>query len=516
MFLTQYKIITLSLLLIFLANFISSNNLMEQDKTGIKLAIKQDLILNFKNKFLPEIINKLSNYTLPDQNFQYDILIGKINILLQNTIINLNTTNITDENLIFSFKTPNKIFLELKNITGTISLDNTISLLPIIEISHLKANLLYFDLKLELNLTQVESKKNKGQMLPSLALTTNDLVFDFEFDISGNILADLINEKFIKSILTGLVKTGISSIFSDTIKQTINSYIDNAVSSLPLYFLINDQGLAFNYEILNSPKISSEFVILNSKGTVVNTQINKTLNPPFELPANVPDFEADAKNAEILISDFSINSALYTLFLSKVMNINVTTDNLPGNLPLKLNTTTLDIFFNGLSNQYGLDKKIDMDCSALEAPMVNLVKESINFLLKFECTLNVLKDENITEQALRFNSSMIADLGFNLGEKGHVVAMINKLNLANTTIIESNVSEIYIQNVENLINFGSNIISPYLNRNILNNFTIPLDFFSGVDLSDSAVRIKDNYIDVDVNPIVSSSLIKNRLDKFLN
>lgn len=499
-----------------------SRSVINEEKAGVKLAIKQDFLDNMKHDFLPGIIKILGNYTLPDQEISLDLKLAKMKIDINNTLISLNISNITEDNFELSFLEPNKINLEIKNISGNVSFDDSFTLSIFKESSHVSADVLNFDLKMQLELTEVESKQIKGKMLPSLTLQNVDLNLDFTYEISGDFWVNITNNKFIKSLIVKLIKSQLTKMLINTLKGTVNNYISDTIASLPLYIpldnVFNKTGLALDYEILSKPKITEgNFLSVNTKGLIVNTNINQTLNPPYELPSDIPDSEEHKKVTELFLSDFSLNGALYTLFLSEMLKFNLDSSLLPKDFPIKLNTTSLDIIFNGLSNVFGIDIPTEISLYALSAPNLNFTEENIDLKLSFGCDINVLVNETNKVLAYKLNSSFRANVNLTVEENGSVKANINNLYLQDSQMIETVVPETSINNIENLFNFAASVGAPIINKKYLNNIVIPLPTIYGIKISNSTVYVKDKYVDIHVNPDYSDVLEEfNEGLKFLN
>jgi len=478
--------------------------------TGIKLTIKEDLIESLKSKFLPEILTKLSNYTIEDQKFILNLKITKLNLAFKNIVIALNTTTITDENFQVTFTDPNKISLEISGIKGSISFEEFFDLGFLKEQSKVNADIYSFEIKIDLTLDQIASKQAKGKMLPLITLQNISVNSDFNYNLQGNWLVRIGNNKLIKGLVKKIIKSQINKMLSGSLKKKINESISITIANFPVSAIIDGKTLALDYEIISSPKIQNgKFFSLNSKALLFNTEIPQTLNPPFNLTADIPDFSDSGKSLELLISDYTVNSALYTLWLSGFLKINIDNSILPPEFPVKLNTTGLDILFNGVSAKYGADKPIEISVAMVENPVIKFSQENIDFNVNFECKVYVFINETEKEQAYRFKFTLDASTKLAVSENGHANVNVNYALLKNSLMIETTVEETYIENIENWINFASNVGLSYVNKNYLNELKIDIPVFKGVDLNNSTVVVKDNYLNLHITPKVDAL-------KFLN
>jgi len=498
------RFILVQFILLILLGICSANLNSKVTGTGIKLAVKEDLIEDIKNKFIPGIIGGLTNYTVADQEITLDIKIAKIKIALKNILINLNVTDISDENFQVVFQDPNKISFEIKNIKGEVNFDDYFALSFIKENSHLRAEILSFSIRLDLTLGEVESKQNKGKMLPSITLENITVDLDFNYDIQGNWLVKIANSKLIKNLIIKMIKKQINKIFSGSLKNTINEGIKTKIANLPTDLtLVGD--LALDYSLNSSPKIEEgKFLGINSKALIYNSKNLDTENPPFDPKLDIPDYNDNEKLAELLISEFTANSALYTLFLSGMLKATINNSIVPADFPVQLNTTTLDVVFNGISNKYGIDKPVEIQCEAVNYPVVKFKEENLDLGLDFECKIFVFVTESEKEQAYYFKSSLNASMNLALHENGNINVNANFASLENSKMIETTVEETYIENIENLFNFAVNLALPYLNMDFLNDIHVDIPVIKGIDFKNSTLEMKNNYIDIHVTPEIKS------------
>jgi hypothetical protein len=520
-FLILSFIIILSNLIIskpFIKAISKPENIKESKGTGIKLTIKEELIDSLEKDFIPQILQNLKNFSLTNQTINYDLKITTLKINLDNIKINLNTSNFTVDNFKFNMVDPNKILLKITDLKGDINFDDKIKLSVFSTESHVNANLLKFNLNILLALNEIESKKIKGQMLPSLNLENIDLDFDFNYDISGDFISRLANYSWVKSIIIKLVKSQINSIISSSLKKSVNDYMNNLMISLPPYLDLKEKGLSLDYGIMEQPKVTNNsYLTINSKGLIVNTNISETLNPPFNITKNIEDFDFTnnpQKNVELILSDYSLNSGLFTLFMMDILKININSEILPENFPVKINTTTLNVIFNGISDKYGEDIPSELLLKIIDTPKFNFKENAMNLNIPFQCSVFVLPENTEKQLAIEFNGNLSLDLNLKITEKGKAEVNINTLDLSEVNVIQSNVEKADLGNVQELINFVFRIGVPILNKNYLNSINFNLPKISGIDFSDMNLILKENFIDLHLNPNFEE-VIKKIIDYFI-
>jgi hypothetical protein len=481
-----------------------SLNNKESIGTGIKLTIKEELIDSLEKDFIPQIIQNLKNFSLTNQTINYDLKITTLKINLDNIKINLDNSNFTENNFKFIMVNPNKILLKITDVKGDIIFDDSIKLSVFSTNSHVEAKLLKFNLNILFALNEIESKKNKGQMLPSLILENIDLDFDFTYEISGDFISKLANYSWVKSIIIRLVKSQINSVLTSSLKKSVNDYLNNLIISLPPYLDLKEKALSLDYGIMEQPKVTNNsYLTINTKGLILNTNISETLNPPFNFTTNITDFDFtndSEKNVELIISDYSLNSGLFTLFMMDILKININSEILPENFPVKINTTTLNVIFNGISDKYGEDVPSEMLLKIIDTPKLNLKENGINLNVPFKCIIFVLTENTEKQLAIEFNGNLSLDLSIRITENGKTEVNLNSVDLSEVNVIQSNVEKADLGNVQELMNFVFRIGVPILNKKYLNDIKLNLPKISGIDISDMNLLLKENFIDLHLKP----------------
>jgi hypothetical protein len=244
---------------------------------------------------------------------------------------------------------------------------------------------------------------------------------------------------------------------------------------------------------------------------IVNTNISETLNPPFNFTQNISDFDFNSdkgKNIELILSDYSLNSGLFTLFMMNIFKININSEILPENFPVKINTTSLNIIFNGMSEKYGEDIPAEMFFKIINPPTMNFFENEMRLFLTFDCQVNVLPEGEEKQLAIRFSGDLSSDFNLKILEKGNVELSINKVQLKKISEIESNIEKADLENVQEFVNFVLATGVPILNKDYLRDLKINLPEIDGVDISDINLFIKENFVDLHLKPNFEK-LIKN-------
>jgi len=480
-------------------------NSISNDKAGVKIAANQNLILDFQKKYLPILLSKIGQVTVPDQTIDLDAKIGTLHIFL--TQINFQITNLLTDNISVQFSEPNNISVSANQISGNGQFYVRYKLGFISETDRVVVNVKRLDVKVYFTLGTIESLLVPGKLIPSASISSIDISLDFDFDIHGSVIAT------IADLVKGTIKSKINSLIQDNLKskirETVNQMISDSVNKLPVYFPIGKYDLAVDYSLVSAPKVLDNYLILNSNGAVVNVNNPESLDNPYIIPDNLPEYDKEGKLAQVFASDYSINTAFRTLHLTKLLKIKVSSDDIPIDFPVQLNTTSLDLIINGLSEVYGKEKLVNIECEISgDSPKVSLLENEATGSVVGECSIFVQVDNTTNyDKALTFNTTITASADALMTEGGNITANVNKIHLENSQMVYSKVPKANIKSLENLFNFSTNLIIPFINKKYLKYLTISLPDVDGIYFNDSKVQILNNYFELNLTPKVT--LMKN-------
>jgi len=191
------------------------------------------------------------------------------------------------------------------------------------------------------------------------------------------------------------------------------------------------------------------------------------------------------------------------------MNVDVE-QYIPKSDKIKFDTSTLDVLVDGLSEVYGRNKKVKLNCKSVDSsPQFLFNDKFVSASIKSGCVLAVEK-ANSYENAINF--SIIADFSgeFRIEDGSNLFANIGSLVVRDSTIISTKVPKVNIKNIESLIDFASNIGVPLVNKQLL---TKPIKIWEpygwGINFKDATVSLKPQYIVLNASPKLGEILKKN-------
>jgi hypothetical protein len=478
---------------------------------GARLSANYELINILKNQFLAPVIDFLKNETIPDQQFDIDIVIGTIYTKIQNIVFKNET--ISPNNFEITLNEPNIIMVSMTNVTGLGYFDLDLNFWKFIrETDKVDLTINQLNLVANISLQTVESKVDVGKLLPTIKIENINLDLTFDFDIEGSFFAKLADT--FKSTVKNMIKSQIQNQLKTSIAEDAKKYIDNLISNQTVYYKIPDYDFVFDYSLIDAPKVEKGSLVVYSTAEFVKlNQSNLNLN---KLMAKSPHQESFINPLDdqltLSLSSACINKSLNSLYDPQLFKFEIKSENVPANSPVQLNTTSLDVFINNLSKTYGKDKKIILDCDIMKAPSI-LVNDKVSISLSGECDLKVEVNETFYESAINFSfdTNLIGNVF--LQPEGILSATIETLDVSNSILLKSNVPGAEIQYFEQFLDFVTYLGAPIISKKLSNINILPfLPKIEGVSINDSSLDVSNYYINFGVNPKFSQEFLDKLLE----
>lgn len=496
--------------------------IINNEEIGTEIIVNQKVVENIKNKFIPRLINLANNMTIGDQSLDINILLGKAHLDIKD--IKFKIHNFLAENFQIYFNETNRININLKDASAEGKMNLNFSYIKIFK-GNLKIEIgvSNFNFNSVFEIISQESKVDKGKFLPSLKVDSLFIDFNLDLKIEGSFWGKLINT--FKKQITSAVKKMIISQVKNLINENIKKYIIDFIPNQSAYYHINNTEFDLDYSLISPVRIESNSIHLNSFLALVNKNLNSTLNPEY---INITQTESLLPDKSVIgmLSINPLDQALSTLFKSQFLKFTITTeDSEKLDLPVKLNTTLLDVFFDGLSNtnNYGKDAKVKFECEVISLPVIKLTNNRLNSNLTMECLLQVKTgekfknfknfedfenfNEEIYDDAIKFSFNLNLDGGVKLLPQGQIQVNIRYFGFDSSTIIDSKVRKAEISYVEQFLDFASQIAVPYLNNKLFSSYKINLPKIYGISFEDSVASIEEDLLILGVNPVISDAFV---------
>lgn len=492
------------IIFLYLITLICSN-----DKAGVRVAITQDVVQNFEKQFLPLALQQLGTINIPDQSIDVDVKISTLHIHLQS--IELNISKLIADNIHVNFVSPNYIQINAQDIEGSGHFKANYKLGFYSEDDDVDISIKWVNVNALIQLGTTPSNKVPGKLLPFGSIQSLDLDLDIDFDIHGSIIAKIVD------LVKDIIKKKIISLARGVIQQQIveksGEITTNLVNLLPVYVPLPGVSLAVDYSLLSDPKVENGYLVISSNGAIVDLSHPESMNPPFEIPDTLPDYDSNGKGAQAFITDYSINTAANSLYLSGLLNVVLKPSYVPSNFPFQLNTSTMETLLPGIKNLYG-DKPVNIACQATGAPFAGISASLLTAKLFETCSIYVILDDDSQDNAYTFKTEIDASGMVIIASQGQISGSISEMSLNNSTQIFSKLPEADISVVQMMFNFATKMALPYVNDQIIKSIHISLPTVQGISFNDSTLNVNDRYIEINLNPIIVSSYLKSFLEDF--
>ena len=451
---------------------------------GLKGAIDLKTAKLIVKYFNDDIIKEIEFINVPNQNLSIDSITCNI------TNINFGIINYSYEKVKISFEPSNKIHISLDKVEGWGHISLFFKFLLVKHSDNVK-----FEIQnLRVNSTvEIKSKNVNGKILPDAKVTKLEYNYDFDFELDSTL-------GYIVSLFKAPIKKLISNEINKVINKEINKGLQIGLSMIPNEIIVNKyKGYAIDYSLVSTPFIENNFILFNSYARFINLKIKETQNKDnYFMPLSVPSYDLLGKSSQIYISDYVINTALFTFFKTRDLEILITPDMLPKDLPLiKLNTSWLNMIFKGITNVYGMDQNVFINFIVCENPQLILKEKLISFILPTNIEIIVEGFEGI---AVKFRTTFYVDAIFKVFENCKISAVIQNLNIQNTYVIWSfTEDENFERNIEQNINMLKGVALPFINMFVLKKMHYDLPVYKGINFTDITITHHENYIIVNYN-----------------
>ena len=467
---TKYQIILFLLSL----NLISSN-----EGAGAKVAINDNTTNSILKYFAPRINAIITNVKIDDQ---------KIKVWL--TEINFGISNFSPDLVNVTFNEPDIINIKVNGIKGWGKFKGKFKWSFISNSERVNFDLKDLSVDADLKLT---SKIVNGKILPNSTITKLIVNYDYDFKFHGS-LAGILN------LVKKPIKKAINKNLDKIIVEQSQAGLKIGLDLIPIYIPINDKkGYALDYSLISTPKVQKKYLLFNSYASFINIKIPDTESKKFPLPENVPDYNINGKQIQVYVSDFVINTALYTFYKTGDLSYLIKPEMLPEQLPIKLDTTYLNTIFWGMSDIYGKGKECEMSISVYSNPKVELNDKFAHFYLPSNISINVRG--NYSSPAILFTTDIHLEVDFQILETIIITGYINEMKINNTKVLETKVPLVTSELIDGEFYVVFGILKPFLNAFIRNNLTFPVPSVEGIKFTDMTIQRFENYVAVNYNMI---------------
>ncbi|KAI7808254.1 bactericidal permeability-increasing protein [Triplophysa rosa] len=259
-----------------------------------------------------------------------------------------------------------------------------------------------------------------------------------------------------------------------------------------------DQNIYLSIPLTSSPIVTDDSFQLDMKGEFYS--ISSPSEPPFSPEVfDLPSTEDYMMS--VGLSEFFMNSAVYSYFSAGLLHIRITDDMIPQSSPIHLNTSQFSIFIKQLSTLYP-DMKMQVMLYASETPMFSFSPGEMSLHVPASAKFSAVQRDGALTPLFRLDVN-----GFFVGnaqiQNQHLTAAFKLKNLT-LTLGSSEIGDFKTEALERVVKMVVNMfVLPKLNEQLQTGVELPVP--QGFSLSESNIILKNGFLLILTDVEVASS-----------
>ena len=275
--------------------------------TGIKFEVTEEMAYKALYHFYPEINKKIKDMDIEDIHVSKGVNLRDIKVGIP---------NFTIDKVKFKFS-ENGINIKISDLKASLFVRAYVSKLIIPFTKHAEGEVNSFNLELNLGVSW-HTQENSKLIIPRIVFTEPPKHnIDLDVNIGGFVFG--LNGA-LESLAKGLLKDAINNF----IKNKFNDFLQAAIDKLKYQTAIDEEkGYYIDYSLTYEEpiKMKNGFLEINCFAFFYNEKIDDTKNKKRIPLTYIPDITPDNTQYQLYISEYSINSALYTYFKTDPLSL---------------------------------------------------------------------------------------------------------------------------------------------------------------------------------------------------
>ncbi len=279
------------------------------DLGGIKFAINEKMAGDLLYHFYPTIMTKYKKYHLPNIGLERGVNLRELYFYLTEFDLNKCNFKFTEKGININIEGIKAYIVGVAHINKILEKDRDV-----------RADINEFGLNANLIVHSKKDEKNK--LVPYAEFTeTPKLTLDFEIDIENTLW--LVDEA-LESSLEKNLKESIYNNLDQYCNMILKAGLDLA-KNYTVMPIDEPKGLYIDYSLVDI-KMRKGFLEINSYAFLFNKNKPETMKPkriPFTI---LPPITSIDNPNQLFISEYSLNSALYTYFITYPLSLKINID----------------------------------------------------------------------------------------------------------------------------------------------------------------------------------------------
>jgi len=253
-------------------------------------------------------------------------------------------------------------------------------------------------------------------------------------------------------------------------------------------------GLSVDYSLIGSPKVVNNALEVSFNATLFSGETAyHTKNTSI-----IPHITGSEKQIVIFLNQYVVDSLLLSLQDLNRLNFYIAGDMLNNTSPISLNTASIGLFIPALSDTYGNDKTMDINCTSTKTPVLILNTNTSHVLFYPSCQFIVNVNETNKEVAFTVGLELNTQLFLYL-EKGLLKGEIKSVGVQDLQVSQTAIGPIEGDKLKKFFNFAFSVGLPIINTMVFKNTGIELPSVAGLSFKDTDLSINQGYVEFDMN-----------------
>ncbi|OMJ78872.1 hypothetical protein SteCoe_21225 [Stentor coeruleus] len=441
-------------------------------KTGAIIGMTPEAVNSVLEDFLPQFSAQIQQGTFNDMHFPS---VGKGSLTVDLDVYNLTIPvfNVDHKNSGVAFTSDRKIIFTLQDVTSTGNFNWKISRGNLVQKGSTTVSIEKATFTIELTM------KN--------SLNLEIIVSKCEFKISKfkAILADNSGSGMINWVLEAVnakLKDTLEIQISALVKNVINGYVTKVNGFTEIEIA---DGLVVSVKLTEIPEIDTEHLKIAIEGLVKL----KGMTYEFTIPDPVDLSFTTSQALQITVSEYSLNSALFTFHISKMLSFSTSS------FDIGLNTNNVKNIFPGIDEQYG-KKNIDISCQTSKNPLISLDSQIVYSDVELACSMLVEEETDavlVVSTCVKSKAKVFMEELVVKGEFEEIV--VNEITLVSSELK----NEPNLQGVKDLLNLSLKLGRKKINEAVFGKgITLPAEMSGFVD--NLQISVNKGFITVEGSP----------------
>ena len=416
---------------------------------GVKFAITEKMAYEVLNHFYYKINSQIQKMTIEDIHVETGVNIREIEFGIP---------NFTQDKVKIKFK-ENGININISGLKAWLSCTLYVSNLIIPFHNNIKVDVKEFSLNANLRL---KSRNINGKLMPDAEfIGTPSHSINFDVDIDGFMFG-------FNGAVESKAKSLIEDKINDFIKSKSNDFLKLGLSKIPTDLPIDEQkGYYIDFSLVDNIQMKNGYLVVNSYAFFYNKRKPLTQNKRrYPLSLLPPIFKVNNPD-QLYISEYSINSALFTIFNSIPLSLKIDSS--------LINTGLLEAVLPGIYSKFK-GKKIEIDLESTNAATLELLENHINGKIYGKI---ILKAEGINDPIFSCAIEISTKAEIIVFDNVYFSGKINELNIKPGTVSINKVSSQFsTENINSILPIVLPLLNDYIKKNIKITCPIFLRVFS--------------------------------------